>query len=431
MQIITSTGFGDSGSSAVTDLLSEYNEIKAFNSEWECTFLHAPDGLSDLEAAVREGHRLKVDYAVNRFLSLSKRLSIQENYINAFHGKFYEISYGFVQSFFDLVWNGMYEDRLPSYYAQSSKKDKKLIDFANTYYNIKKSKKFDMYESDSWRPSYVPCAEAFYYTDINRFYDCTKKYIQELINEIDKDCKRLYLDQLLPPISVAKYLNYFPCDTKVFIVDKDPRDLFIVENVYNGSRYVAYENVDTFIKWYRATRKKSREDVLPENKLYCMLDELVYDYDNSCHKIENFLNISPDSHVSKLSKFDPEKSCVNTRLYLKYDNFTKEVLKIEKELEEYLYNPSEPTNKETNENKKHFENPIVNVITVCNNIQKGIIKDSKLKISLNCTTLVKNISLFKERKSIVKIIKGIVKICLGIIAFLPQFVSNLIKINMY
>ena len=112
MQLITSTGFGDSGSSAVTDLLSEYDCIKNFGSEWECTILHAPDGLADLEAAILEGHRLKVDFAVTRFLELSKRLSNNEFYKNVFRNKFYDYSLEFIHSFFDINWNGMYEDKL-------------------------------------------------------------------------------------------------------------------------------------------------------------------------------------------------------------------------------------------------------------------------------------------------------------------------------
>ena len=112
MQVITSTGFGDSGSSAITDLLSEYDGIKSYGSEWECTFLHCPDGLADLENAIQEGHRLKVDYAINRFLKLSKILSEQENYKKAFKGKFWELSLKFVNDISEIVWNGMYEERL-------------------------------------------------------------------------------------------------------------------------------------------------------------------------------------------------------------------------------------------------------------------------------------------------------------------------------
>ena len=75
MKIITCTGFGNSGSSAVTDLLSEFNNIIIIPHDFECTFIHETDGLYDLECAIKEGHRLKVDLAVKRFILLSINLN--------------------------------------------------------------------------------------------------------------------------------------------------------------------------------------------------------------------------------------------------------------------------------------------------------------------------------------------------------------------
>ncbi len=433
MQVITSTGFGDSGSSAITDLLSEYEGIKSFGSEWECTFLHAPDGLSDLESAVLEGHRLKVDFAVTRFLNLSKRLGLQKDYKNAFHGNFYKLSEKFINSFFDITWNGMYEDKLPIFVSGLTKKDKSLIDYANTFYNLEKSKKFEMYESDGWRPSYVPFSNMYYYTDITRFYDCAKKYVESLINEVlcdNESIRRLYLDQLLPPISISKYLQYMPCETKVFVVDKDPRDLFIVENLYNGSRYVPYENVDEFIKWYKSTRNKSRQNIKSENVFHIFLDELIDDYENSCKRVENFLGLNTEEHSAKLTKFDPEKSRVNTKLYKKYSNYSKEISKIENELEDFLCNNFVNKKNEEIENIRIFEKPIINVIEQCNNIQKGNIH-KKNKIIIANTTLIRSLVNYSGRKSMIKKIKGIIKILIGMVVFLPQLIVNIIKIQIY
>lgn len=428
MQIITSTGFGDSGSSALTDLLSEYDGIKSYGSEWECTFLHAPDGLGDLENAIREGHRLKVDFAITRFLELSNRLNNQIEYKNAFKNKFFELSKQFVEDFTLAKWNGMYEDRLPAFKSALTKKQMTFVNFAQANYSISKSKQFDMYESDSWRPNFVPCADMYYANNLQRFYDCTKKYTKALFALAAEGAEKLYLDQLIPPISINIYVNYFDDEVKVFIVDKDPRDLFLVENLFNGSRYIPYENVDVFIQWYNSTRAKAFESQNQQNTYFCKLDDLIFDYENQCKKIEAFLNIKTEHHTKKLQYFNPEKSCVNIRLYEKYDNFQNEVTKIETESNLFLSTAYAYGNGVDKKNVKHFENPIVNVMKECNDIQNRKITNNKIKIALNCTLLIQNIYDFSKRKSVSKMLKGIIKILLGIIIFIPELIYNIINV---
>ena len=427
MQIITSTGFGDSGSSAITDLISEYDGIKSYGSEWECTFLHAPDGLGDLENAINEGHRLKTDFAIKRFLKLAKKLNNQEDYKKAFKGQFYNLSLSFINDIAPVKWNGMYEDLLLEFNSALSYKDRKFIDFSNTYYNLKKSKKFDMYESDSWRPSYVPFTDMYYANDVSVFYSAAQKYTKALLELAAEGSERLYLDQLIPPISVKKYLNYIPFETKVFVVDKDPRDLFLVENLYNGSRFVPFEDVNVFINWYKATRKKAKEEQLTDNKYFCLLDDLVFNYDEQCVNIENFLKIFALDHKKKFSKFDPKKSSVNIQLYNKYTNFEDEIKEITKYLQNFLskYSINLTFVEKNNGTKLFSSNPIKNVLVTCNDIQDGNVIASRFIISLNSTYAIKNLRAIKYRKSFVKKIKAIIKMIIGLLFFLPQLIINL------
>lgn len=426
MQILTSTGFGDSGSSAITDLLSEYEGIKNYGSEWECTFLHMPDGLGDLESAIQEGHRLKVDYAINRFLKLSKILSEQENYKKAFKGKFWELSVKFVNDISEIIWNGMYEERQEKFNNELTKKEKKYIQFSEAYYKLSKSKNFEMYESDSWRPNYVPFTNMYYGCDIQKFYESAKKYTSELFALASENQERLYLDQLVPPISVNKYLNYFSNEVKVFIVDKDPRDLFLVEKLFNGSRFIPYENVETYIKWYKATREKSLESNKDKTIYRCKLDDLIFDYENQCKKIENFVGLTSESHTKKMERFNPEKSKVNIQLYNKYDNYGLEIARIEKDLQSFLSTPDTYVNGvDKNNPNNHFNNPVTDVIKICDEIQKGKIRYKKIKIAVYSTIFIKNCFDFNERKTFIKKIKGLIKILIGLIIFIPNFFFNL------
>ncbi len=430
MQVITSTGFGDSGSSAITDLLSEYEGIKSYGSEWECTFLHMPDGLADLEEAVKEGHRLKVDFAIQRFLRLSKKLSAEENYQRAFQGKFFELARKFIEELCDIKWNGMYEERFYDFYNELNIKQKKSISFAKNHYRTSRSKQFDMYESDSWRPDYVPCAEMFYICNLQKFYECAKKYTNSLFKLAVEKNQSLYLDQLLPSADIKKYLNYFTDEIKIFIVDKDPRDLFLVENLFNGSRFIPYESAETYIKWYKLTRSRALEYKNAKSIYFCRLDDLVFDYKNQCKQIEKFLGLKAEQHTKALQKFDPQKSAANIRLYEKYDNFQEEIKLIKTKLKSFLakdYLNAEGKSKSAVE-KKHFEKPIVNIIKTCNEIQKGRYKSLKISSVILSTLFFNELLTFSNRKSAGKIIKGIIKILIGIIVFIPELIYNIFVI---
>lgn len=430
MQIITSTGYGDSGSSAITDLISEYDGIKSYGSEFECTFLHSPYGLADLEAAISEGHRLKTDFAINKFLELSKSLDKNPMYKTVFKNSFYKLTFEFIQMLTDIKWNGMYEDRLDELYTQKGYIDRKFIEFSNTYYDIQKNVKFDMYESDSWRPSYVPFFDMYYSCDLKKFYAAAKTYTTRLFELAADGYDRLFLDQLLPPISIGKYLNYIAEDIKVFVVDKDPRDLFLVENLYNGSRFIPFKDVNVFIQWYKATRNKSLNEKLENIKYNVKLDELINDYDNQCIKIEKFLALDADKHSKKLELFNPEKSKVNISLYEKYDNYSEEIQKITSELKDYLYLPQIQA-ENSKDSLQHIDHPIKEIINICDDIQKHKIISDKFRIIIFNTYMFKNIFAIKKRKSFSKKIKAIIKCVAGCIIFLPQLILNIFIIIIY
>ena len=104
--ILTSTGYGDSGSSAGTNILEEFSSVTSFGNKFECTFIHEADGIYDLENAINEGHRLKTDLAVKRFLSLAKTLNEDADYQKYFNGQFYKQTEKYIDSITTCKWNG-------------------------------------------------------------------------------------------------------------------------------------------------------------------------------------------------------------------------------------------------------------------------------------------------------------------------------------
>lgn len=65
---------------------------------------------------------------------------------------------------------------------------------------------------------------------------------------------------------------------------------------------------------------------------------MIYDYENTKRKIVWFAGIDEERHINPLSKFNPEISKKNTKLYLKYPQEKENIKIIEERLSEYLYN---------------------------------------------------------------------------------------------
>ena len=67
-RIIVPTGYMGSGSSAVTDLVSEFKDCENSFKSFEYVMLHCPNGLFDLEDQLLIGNNaIKSDYAIRAF----------------------------------------------------------------------------------------------------------------------------------------------------------------------------------------------------------------------------------------------------------------------------------------------------------------------------------------------------------------------------
>ena len=151
----------------------------------------------------------------------------------------------------------------------------------------------------------------------------------------------LTLDQLVSPYQVASVLPFFD-DLKVIIVDRDPRDIFLLnEFVWKRAAYICDTScVITFIEWYRSIREHWRiQDAESSSILRLNFEDLVYNYQESIESIEQFLGISPSDHLDKFKFFDPSHSLKNTRLWHQpeYSCVSDKISLISAMLPEYLH----------------------------------------------------------------------------------------------
>lgn len=338
--IVNVCGFGWSGSGAYLDLLREYEEITFPTSDtWEFNFLWAPDSLYDLEQKLCVKHcRIFDSYlAIERFLEIAKRYGDKKGPFK--YDKFLE------KPFYDQCEE--YINKLAQFHLEANcfvhklhptSKDK-LIVFYNRLlghflYN-RYAKKFEPIKNTYKRLKLNNYKEICVAYNPDNFLEITQDFVASILNQMRNDKNRiLVLDQSVPPDVPNLFDHYIKENHKTIVVRRDPRDNFITINELKGIGRPVPTKVDDFILFYK---KIVAETKLPdsENLLSINFEDLIYDYDQTVKRIENFVGIK--SHINKESFFIPNKSINNTQLVEIYPQYQKEICKIEEELQDCLY----------------------------------------------------------------------------------------------
>ncbi|MDP4088142.1 MAG: sulfotransferase family protein [Bacillota bacterium] len=331
-KIITCAGYGATGSSVVTDLLKEFDNMKSMGS-FEFSFPHEVDGLSDLQHyVVDDFHRLKIDEGIHRFKRMVKNMGGW--YQPYFNGKFFTLTEAYIQELIDVSWEGYWHQHA----YRLSRLGRKLSYEYPSRFRASLHRFFGKKDDYEYIP-YYKRSEMYFSFARERFFTCTRNYTEALFRELDLENRfeHLVLDQLVPPSNTERYLQYFN-DVKIIVVDRDPRDLYLLNKLFWKEGWIPSEEIGLYIKWFRLMRehlKYEKDD--PQKVLRINFEEFVYNYDAAVDRVKEFLNLSSDSHVNKFKHFNPDISIKNTRLWEKYQEHREDISLIEKELPEFCY----------------------------------------------------------------------------------------------
>lgn len=324
MKIVTCTGYFSTGSSAVGDLLSEY-DICYYPNDYELRFIYDPDGIADLEYHLVENHnRHNSGHAIKRYKRLvdfycgSKLAPKNEIF---FHGKWKQFSYEYIAALTEFSYRGAW---LYDYLDRGM-----MFHYFNSL--LRKVIKKDMLSNELTYCGY-PSKE--------QFELITREYINKLFCEVnDINCPYLVVDQALPPSDIKRYVNFFD-DIKVVVVERDPRDVFMLEKYIRKEQVIPTDAMD-FCKWYEYTRRhQNKEEMNTEYSMLIHFEDLIYNYESTVAQIEAFLGIESGQHVGIKTKLIPDKSINNTQIWRRLNLTTKQIAEvelIEKQLSSYLY----------------------------------------------------------------------------------------------
>jgi len=333
-QIITCTGYGDTGSSAITDLFKEFDNCISMG-ESEFWFLQDFDGVSDLEYFLIDGnHRSKVSLAIDRYKQYA--IANKRFYNKFFDNQFIDYTHEYLDELVDVKFKKAISpaevNRVQRFFYF-----KVLVRLQLLFKKLIAQK---TYEPCVWYPM---IDKTYANLSAQKFYEITKKYTTKLFNLIDKSDKyqNIIFDQLTPTNNIKRYFNYVD-NLKVILVDRDPRDLYLLNKLrYKRASWLCdTSNVDEYINWYRALRIHQKNDDLNNKQILKInFEDLIYKYDETLDKLCKFANINPQHHIHKKKYFNPEVSVKNTKLYCTDEAkiYNKQIQQIAKQLKEFCY----------------------------------------------------------------------------------------------
>lgn len=330
MKFITCASYYGSGSSAIIDLFSEFENVYSFGNE-EFRFIQDPDGIRDLEYNLVENfNRHNSGHAIKRYIRLI------DFYSNPFYGAKYEKIFNnkwktksleYINSLTDFTYNGWWQydliDRGKIFYFRKRILNKLL---QMTLWKTKSERTLNSMKSEITYCSHPSSVE---------FVSKTKKYIENLFEDFN-DKKYLAIDQLLPPTNINQYLKYFD-NIKVVVVDRDPRDIYLLEK-YVWKDGIIPNTPEKFCEWFLYTRKHRETDDLCTNEIiFIQFEDLIYKYEETISSLIKWTGMSLGKHINKSLYLNPSKSINNTKLWNKMDCNKTEIAYIEEKLHKYLY----------------------------------------------------------------------------------------------
>ena len=430
VMIIGTTSYGGSGGSALTNILEEFNCISTAKggATFECKFFS--NTLFRLEAALK--NQLFVNEAVKEMLYQAAIVSKEDTYRENFGSEYFlNLTQEYIENVTGRWLGGMYSEKDPFFIPIN---ERCIFKKAEALYNYLNKNEYGLYEQYYWRPSFQALTEQYYGKFNNDFYKKTQEYTSKLFASAAQNKRFILVDGLFRPESVIHELNWFT-NAKCTIVDRDPRDHYVINKLYWGEPYIPTWTVETYIDWFKTYRSCAEKFAEYSDKiLQVRFEDLIYDYEASLIKIKNFLNLQDSEHTKKGQIFIPEKSQTNTQIFRKYPKYLKDIEKIEKELPEFCYpysdsqiryfTPTEIQNTQT-ETIEDIRK------TVCIFQKTGKLPFSNIKGAYISTIFISSLRTLQNRKTSFSKMKGVIKLVIGAIIFPMNILFCWISIVQY
>lgn len=321
--IIGVCGLGNTGSMAVIDFLREYDEIYYNNLFHEFSLCYCPDGMLDLKHHVVDypSRFQSSDVAINRFEKLAQDFFSSWN--PECRKEAIEKTESFINSISQVKWQGTWGFRIANYSTV-----KKFI--YKVLYKMRPVMGDDLFIK-------YACVPMRYSVRPENFSESARSYIESILSPNNTNNEKIkVIDQAFSGDNPEDTFSFFK-DPYAIVVDRDPRDLYILSKYYvhAESLWIPTDDINDFIIYYKQMRLCRNPIVNRERVLNFQFEDLIYNYEVSKKKIEDYLGI--DNHIYPKKYFKPQKSINNTQLFNDFINEKENIIRIEEELQEWLF----------------------------------------------------------------------------------------------
>lgn len=327
------TGFYGTGSSAIIDLLREYDEVEcAIDERYEHYVFLLKDCLFDLGNSLfsESSNYMIVDKSINNFIDEMKR---QNKYNFGWYGSYKNLTGNKFMNIVDNFVNEIsYTKVLKKNFTQAKGVRFSLIKGVLQVgaailkgYKIKKfGRVYTFYKNNARRYLKVTKEE---------FLIHARKFIEDYFALFKSNSVMIY-DHLLLPEQIHMVDDYFNEDFRLIVVDRDPRDVYISSKyIWSQVKWGAQEspfvdNIQGFENYWKNTHyAMMSNEKLNKNVLIVNFEDLIYNYDETKKKIEHFCKLDEKKHIKKMEYFNPKESINNTQVFHAnpdYENETNE-----------------------------------------------------------------------------------------------------------
>jgi len=336
------TGFVGSGSSAVIDLIKEFNNcgVALENDQpYEHIPFYTDNGLFDLGAIMMNVNSpLRSSTAISSFIK-------SMNWLNNNNFGWFGSYRWLVGDKFEKATNEFVKEiSIPISGRAYSNYKKVRFSILKVFLQIAAKIVFKR-KIYKWGRLYVYDKEQNYFSipSSDEFYTAARKFVNSYFDMCAKPNKQLMIyDHLLWPQHTNLVDSYFDENFKMVVVLRDARDLYILNKYYWSKRTVGGGSalfptnpgdfIDYWSRLMAGTQKGNSKKIL-----FIQFEDLIYNYENSLLKIMDFLDLKAEQHINKKKYFDPDKSIKNTQTFSIRNEWKKEVEVIYEKIPQYTY----------------------------------------------------------------------------------------------
>ncbi|MHA8076054.1 hypothetical protein [Aquirufa sp. TARAVU-A1A] len=344
MKLVDVTGYGNSGKTAISDYLKDFNNVSSFPNYVEFELFRAKNGLVDLYFSNYDNWGLiRSNYSIIEFKKLVNRIGQDSSRMPFFLGNLTSSGHNYEKLFLNnfIKLSNEYIDSISLF------KYKSFWPYQYFYHNsikmfiLKVLRKVQLFDDSA----------LITITSKSEFRQLTNNYINKLFETVIDSNSNIFLLNNSFDFNPIPSLDMLENGYSI-IVDRDPRDIYastinsndgyipliersLKNNLMTKRFFLGTNNIDQFIYRYKLLR--SNENLEAHSRIFRLrFEDFVLSHEEFSEKLNVFLNLNSSDKKTGNLLFDPALSVKNIGIWKKYRDLP-EIAKIEKELAEFCY----------------------------------------------------------------------------------------------